>query len=873
MTFESVFRDIHNGLDPFPWQSEAARKLVEGEHFSSVNVPTASGKTAMIDAALYAAAHGGPRRIAFIIDRRVVVDEANDRAQRIARALERPVLADFAARLGPIQVVRLRGGVHGDDDWVLYPDKVTIIISTVDQVGSRLLHRGYGVSPRMAPVHAGFVGNDALYIIDEAHLSIPFLETVESARRYGADVRIIAMTATPLAKSAGMIELTPKDRSHPILQKRLQASKSASLLLSSDKEGEFVKEVVSAAQQLTESGRVIGIVVNRVNTARRINQALVKTKQRSELLTGRVRPYDRDRLMDSLLPEIRAGRLRKEGDPLFIVATQTIEVGADIDFDVLVTEAAPLDALRQRFGRLDRLGELGSTRGVILYRPKLDNDGKVLPDPIYGSAIHDTWKWLQDVAENGCVNFGITAMEELMKRVEAPQMEPKQAPVLLPAHVALLGQTGPDAPYVDVSPWLHGAQSSSADVSIIWRADLRTDNSDIWAETVRLRPPLTKEALEIPIYAARSWLQSLRAQEVTDLEGIGTYASTRGDRGKPVLRWRGPDDSQVVYPGDIRPGDTIVLPVDYGGCDLYGWAPESKETVEDIADFCSLDRHRGHVVRLVPELTGWLGVAESKIKESVVEVVNSETEVDAEIGIDQDRVWAAHTSLRHLLSEVDHHLVTAFNGRFEIERHPQGVVLRGHVIDDVNATLSSGVAVELDRHLEGMARLADKIASEHPDRERIVRAARQHDLGKADSRFQTMLHGNPLAAAAGPMLAKSGLRKLSQVLAAYSESGLPRGFRHELASLSAQLTPGTPESDTLVRHLIATHHGYGRPWFPACTDPEAPGVDQTFLGSGWALAFASLLDQHGPWQLAGMELLLRASDARQSRAEQEKSDV
>jgi len=251
MTFESIFRTIH-GYEPFPWQSEAARLMMDGESFSAVNVPTASGKTAMIDAAIYAAAHGGPRRIAFIIDRRVVVDEAYARAKRIADALSESPLSDFSSRLGPIQVVRLRGGVFGDDDWVLYPEKVTVIVSTVDQIGSRLLHRGYGVGSRMTPLHAGFVGNDALYIIDEAHLSTPFIETVEATRSYGAKVQLITMTATPVAGDSAVISLSEADRSHPVLYKRLRASKVARLVDVSGGEPDFVKLAVSEAEELAK---------------------------------------------------------------------------------------------------------------------------------------------------------------------------------------------------------------------------------------------------------------------------------------------------------------------------------------------------------------------------------------------------------------------------------------------------------------------------------------------------------------------------------------------------------------------------------------------------------------------------------------------
>ncbi|TAK34932.1 MAG: CRISPR-associated helicase Cas3' [Saprospiraceae bacterium] len=47
-------------------------------------------------------------------------------------------------------------------------------------------------------------------------------------------------------------------------------------------------------------------------------------------------------------------RLLKENPPQLLVGTQAIEVSLDIDYDVIYTELAPLDALLQRFGRVNR---------------------------------------------------------------------------------------------------------------------------------------------------------------------------------------------------------------------------------------------------------------------------------------------------------------------------------------------------------------------------------------------------------------------------------------------------------------------------------------------------------------------------------------
>lgn len=863
----AAFHQFVHGMAPFPWQMRAAQRLAQRQVFA-VNIPTGLGKSALIDAAVWAAAQGGWRRIVFVVDRRIVVDAVHQRALRIAAKLHTttdPEIGAFCQRLGDIQVVRLRGGVFGDDDWVLYPERLSIILSTVDQVGSRLLFRGYGVSPRRWSLHAGFLASDALIAVDEAHLCAPFLQTLAAIRNAGADIAVIPMSATLAAGQMDQtIDLDAADQGHAVIQQRLRAEKKARLIPCGTAGAEFVRAAVDAVQTLLQAEGVtrIALVVNRVASARQCFNKLHAIGVDTALLIGRVRPIDRDAKLKALLPQIESSRHCTADDrPLVVVTTQTIEVGADLDFDALVTECAPLSALRQRFGRLDRLGIRSQSQAIILGRVAKDRN-----DPVYGTSLAETWDWLQTQASHhqGEIDFGIAALNETLQRCPPPPEPTPNAASLLPTHLALLAQTGPFVPEFDLSSWLHGPTDRAPDITLVWRSDLAVDAPDMWPKAVKLLPPMLREALSLPVGAARRWLTGGKpSDQWGDYERSADKERLGHQPGRPVVRWRGPEHCELIAAEAIRPGDTVVVPTVYGGCDEWGWAPDTQAAVVDVADACLAERIEGGTTRRVSLrlTTGcWaaLGAQAEQIRDAVRELIELENKA---VDYDEDVEAAIQQARAHLLETLAHseHPLAKSLDDPHIERHPLGLLVRGRGTEEIRGSIETGQAVTLAAHHADVSRWAQHLSADHPECQRIVAAAQQHDAGKAEPRMQVMLHGNALAAAAGELLAKSALRRREAQQAAWARSGLPRGFRHELASLEY-----TQNADALIRTLIATHHGYGRPWIKPCTDPDAAGADFASLYRHWPLEWSQQCQTHGAWRLAIMEWLLRAADARAS---------
>ena len=809
-----------------------------------------------------------PRRIFFVVDRRVIVDEAHGRARRLAEKLEyaesgilktvKDNLRQIASgdTVGfhdqrPLAVHALRGGMYRSEAWARNPLQPAVVASTVDQVGSRLLFRAYGRAPGVWPIYAGLVANDSLILLDEAHCARPFLQTLQAVHRFrtwaqaplGRSFHPVVMSATPPPGSTDIFEDRSEQRLdsyHPLGRRQL-ARKPAHLHLVKDATGRRATTVLAAAlakaasELVSDERRAIVVFANRVVTAREAHRRLCADHgDRAILLTGRMRAVDKDAVVEQRLTPLRSDRSESRvlSEPLIVVATQTLEVGADLDFDGLVTECASLDALRQRFGRLNRMGRQVEGRAVILARgdqvgaeDKRSGEGsqqrtaKENPqhDPVYGTALAETWAWLDDSRdENSEVDFGIAMLDpklpagDTLAALNAPALD---APVMLPSHIDCWAQTAPQPrPSPSVSMFLHGPREGEADVQVCWRADLDLASAEAREqalESLSLCPPSSNETLPVPIGVFRRWLAGDDADDDSaDVEGVqaaaDAKAGTRASRLDPtpspdrrVVRWRGAEtraeDDITPNPANIRPGDVIVIPTTHPGPwhGLGDLPPGAAEPVSalDVGDHAYLLARARPILRLHPALVdAWpeemtaraaaldlLDDLERKYEDDPATVADALHEILTALS-------AAPTTLSRRWLRLAQ-AVRALMEEFSIARLRREcrIVGKDRLIlvgrrripefaheadsfsdeDDISASGIShpnGGPVPLRRHLPGVEAFARVHASGcglPPDLvDAVSRAGLLHDLGKADPRFQSLLRGG-VRWLGGELLAKS----------------------------------------------------------------------------------------------------------------------
>jgi len=861
--FSAFYAAANGGAAPYPWQIRLAEHVASRGRWPDISAPTGAGKSSVIDVHVFLVSEHAsgrldtrpPRRLVLVAPRRVIVDDQFDRAARLAGLLDKAERDDADGPLGtaaralgglctseddaaPLRVWRLRGGVLRDNGWRLEPAACQVLCATPQMWGSRLLLRGYGATRASRHLEAGLLGHDAVAVVDEAHLHARLIETARTvAARSPAplELQVVAMSATQ-ARGSGDIGLGGEDLDDPALRRRVFGAKRIQWAAVPDWKRRAQQEVVDRARAVSGRGTV-GVFLNDVTTAMNVAQELTSGGATVELVCGRLRSADLERLRRR-----RPGLLSARGNPEvdFLVSTQSLEVGVDLDLPVMVSALASASALAQRAGRLNRSGRHGQATLTV-----------VVPDDLSEKALNDRMSGPYDPQELIQAASWLQALEDSISPVDVarsplPSLEPPLLPRLREPDLETLARSS-EVQAADPDPdlYLSEPQREVDEVGVVARRCLDLDEEVVRAALIAC-PPREHEIASLRLGETLDRVAEVVADEAW------VVRAAEGDRA--ALRLSDADG--------LRRGDVLVVPHGAEVC---------------TAGVVGLDKDaKGGQTRLEDVL------AETPEGASADYVVPLAADAVAEIMRD-DPVLGSRGGRAALAHVVDH------AGRPELalrlRRHRRlteleltwcgfaGMETTGLlVVHDLrlraeqNPLVTTDARITVDDHQAAVARrsaalLQALMASlEVADADRLLTAARVHDEGKRHPRFQRRMGADdePLAKPRPGHVPDRG-----------------DGWRHE--QLSAAFAAAESGGDPFTVALVAAHHGRGRAMFDRCAaelidgwdecpPPVREWVDRLYgaFGSYELLRDRAQRDRgfHG---LAWWEGLLRAADIQVSR--------
>lgn len=961
-----------NGYRSYVWQDDLASMLYEGTPPDEIVVEPGMGKSSFVDAWIWAFARQrheiciGERertertvsmRLHMVVDRRVIVDEVYDRAERIQTRLDevyasdagREVLAIVAHAFKDnrpnaggdhcLGVINLRGGLPGRPSHTIYPHIPTVATCTIDMFGSRLLWRGYGVTKTRRPIDAALTGADTTIVLDEAHLAGQLRRTLELLQeefpKRGLDGvlnrHVVTMTATPVTgntQSQGSLRLDRRKEleKNPDLERRFANRDGVTIkVVGANRAGDTaLSAAVEQAIALYNSGAGLHVVIF-VNTPQQASDVAVDLRHRlgehqdhtlanSEddgvshekvtVLHGRLDDVRRG------LAVARLGGLKPGADlaaraaaPAFVVATQTLEVGADLDFDYVVTLGCSLDAFVQRAGRCNRIG----TRdyGSVVVVPENE------PSPLYKNTAPKAVKKLKTLTNLGSAITAYEsatstkqgeALDDLIRHTKTPVTLDR---VVFTDYLVTEGLTNEPA----VGRWLRD-DPSTATVDVVYSSALGKLPVELWCDYISVVPPGEWETSSIPWWEVKKLLDQRKAQPGSD-ECIGVRIR-RKDR---VLLKAG----SVFW--SLKPGDIVILVRSGDEVDLSACGREDQpmsvvvtdqEVLRKLAAGGCPETH-AKLVSILQEHTGLVEYPDfiSRIGENLR---------GGEAGEDENRTGSRDQLLAHVQQrreELAERIVALLDGSGDA----QGDVLVPRYLKALSETIGEvlvpppwlvlvinrsssaeqdpargagahGARISIRQHNNDVGRRAKALAEEIGLQNTLVdvleASGLRHDIGKEEEHEQLALcwegPGRGFIDTPQEPLAKSGIdRRYWNV--SLRVARVPVRLRHEALS-AAKLIEDKGQAD-LECYLVGTHHGYGRGLFPPL-DPQdlERGIKSVsknrmpcFLQDAndvrwgeWAERFLWLNERYGPYRLALLEAVLRLADWQCSAESDEEPD-
>lgn len=899
--FSEFFQTVHgdNSIRPFAWQERLLDELLStGQWPSHLKVPTGCGKTSAILVHIFAVALMSsqnelsvPRRMALVTPRRALVDDNYDfvtKVRDIILTSDNPVVTQIRSnlvQLSPdvITVGQLRGGVSRSRSWL---DDVTgcmVISATPDMWGSRVLFRGYGSSRQSRPREAGMLTNDSVVIIDEAHLNRQLVKTARRISELQATttglwshnaLQVVESTATTDVDTvvSTQISVTDEDiQRDSTLRRRIAVAKPLTFRTvpswpikdpKTDGRGAVNALVTESVRCREQYGPTVVTFVNTVRTAIVVAEALRRQGLKVVLLCGRLRGHD-----VTAIKSTYPGLLTLQGNSAVdvVVATQTLEVGVDIDFSSGVTELAVGTALVQRFGRINRLGLRDATE-IVVVGPDTEPKGKEeLYFPYHRDDIGNALSWVQARSAdptNGVSSLALMSdpaprqsLNRILQRLEYYDLE----------HLSRTGETLSAVP--DLSLFLKDDFQEDTDVGFVLRERL---DSDAVINAVRIAQDIaydSQEVVPVRISTARDVLSLIQSTIVRVRSGDTVLFDPAADDVRPGDLFF-IDDSTVLARENVVVAIDASTPIRDASClsDVMRiepnlrtnpWSDSSVRTM-----FTSIHQWQEDTGKVLDSKAG---------REYITEALKTYLDLDTSI-------LSGKVNDSEVLVHLDHNDNIV---RLVLRRN----VRADEVVRQVRS--NSGVAVSLPVHSNAVAQRAltnaVTLSLPQPMCDTLFLSGLGHDLGKDHPLFQSVLGRET----GSPPLAKSATigRRNAKTL-----SGLPSGWRHEQLSVvrmrqaflgeffnddlallmeeHIDALKSVPDSDLVLR-LIGTSHGHGRSSFPHGSvdliGHHDAIAEELFDIGVWDEIVERTNHRYGFFGVAYLEALLRAADVQISK--------
>jgi len=803
--FTAFFQTALNTADaPYPYQA----RLATEDWPALLDIPTGLGKTAAVVLAWLYKRHQGdpdtPRRLVYCLPMRVLVEQTHD---NIVTWLKRHDCFAHDVNQEGVSVHRLMGGETDTRSWETYPEKDMILIGTQDMLLSRALMRGYGMSRYRWPIDFALLHNDALWVFDEIQLmgaGLPTSTQLEAWRRLPempASSRSLWISATLNPQWLDSIDF----RSHIEELRKLTLSEQ-------EKQGLAVRR--------------------RREAMKRLHQASVALD--TDTAKGNAKKY-----LVALADEILAAH---DGDAPTLVILNNVQRSQG-----LYRELA-----RQCKGR-------GDTPELILVHSRFRQAER--------SAINQR---ILDIGTDDNVIVIATQAIEAGVDISSCVMFTELAP--WPSLVQRFGRCNRAGEY--------------GEARVYW-LDL--------ASSGKLAPPYTEDELN----RSRKILSNLDTVALADLPPVESgFPLSQVVRRKDFLDLFNTDPDLSGFDIDISPWirDGGTPPAWVYWRNFEDQPGEQGAPVRDELCPVSIGQIKKHLKKLEKKRSrsafAWDALAQRWS------------------ALVADEVRPGMTLLLRC-ADGGYDPVTGFNAGYLDKKRPLtalGIMTENQAAYDDDRRSQIGRAVTLTQHLTDVRDEAERLCEaigETGYRACVSRAAQWHDAGKAHRAFQSMLLENDAQAAdkAGQLWAKSEATRKGRYAVCDGPDGFTerRHFRHELASLLAWLEHGDKdEYHDLIAYLIAAHHGKVRMSLRALPDEQGPGDTRRFargvwegdtlpalevdgvqlpettlrldimelgdgaMGPSWSTRTQRLLQNHGPFRLAWLEMLVRIADWRAS---------